>query len=167
MIVIVAITLSVKEDNAKFKQLLFTLFIAQLFNLDLLSVETCGTMATISSITLNSISFKFIPKIIETKQASLINLPISALSSLTAFIWLIFAVLTHDLYFGVSQGLSFVFNLVMVLFYMWATDDIDETTPVLNGIMRILISIFLVFTSKKKLVDTELIKIQHTAEAIL
>ena len=126
MLVVVTITLNVKQDQAKFKQLIFTLMLTQIFNFDLLSVETCGSMATASSITLNSISFKFIPKLIETKQASLINLPIMALSSLTAFIWLVFASLTNDFYFGFSQGLSFIFNLIMVMFYYWATGDINE-----------------------------------------
>lgn len=169
MLLVASITLKVKSDNlTMLKQFIYTALLAQLFNFNIFSIETIGSLASLLSIILNSISFKFIPKLIQTKQAQLINLPISALSTITAFIWLVFAVNTDDFYFGLSQGLSTVFNFIMVLFYYWATDVINESqTPILNQVMQLLIAFFMMFSSQQKLVSTQLINIQHSAEAIV
>lgn len=102
MLLIVVIYLSVKPSDSKTRMLVVSLLMVQTLNFEVLSVEVCGTLAMMSSCILNGACVKFIPKIIHDKQKNLINLPISVLSSVACFIWLLQATLTKDYYFGLS-----------------------------------------------------------------
>jgi uncharacterized protein with PQ loop repeat len=151
-----AIYLSVKPESYLIKQFFGTVLVSQLFNFDLLSMSLCGTLGTLSSILVNMIPLAFIPKVIQTRDVSGINFPLAAMGTINLFIWASYAIIKQDPFMTVSQVLGFIFNVIILMFYFWAKNQINSIdTPLTWIFMRPLIKFFKQFEVQKNLKEMQ------------
>lgn len=151
-IILTAIHLSVKPESSLIKQFFFTIAISQIFNFDLVPVTICGSLGTIASIMTNVISLTFMPHVIQTRDVSGINMPMTVINLSNLSIWESYAVLRGDPFMTLSQFLGLIFNIIIVMFYLWAKNKINsQDTPNAWIIMRQLIWFFKLFEVQKQL----------------
>lgn len=82
--------------------------------------------------------------------------------------WLIISVIEKDIYFGVSQGLAALSNFIQAMFYLWASESINENdSPRLFTVMTYAVMIVEMCVDTKRIANTKLFKIQHKVDAIL
>ena len=129
-IILTVIYISVKPESSLMRQLFGTIVICQIFNFDLLSISSTGTLGTVVSILSNLIGVAVVPGVIETRDTSGFNMPLIYINIFNLLIWFTYAVVRGDVYMSTSQGLGLLFNLVQALFYHWAIGNINaRDTP--------------------------------------
>lgn len=136
-IILTAIHLSVKPESSLIKQFFFTILVSQIFNFDLVPVTICGSLGTVASIMTNVISLTFMPHVIQTRDVSGINMLMTVINIANLSIWECYAVLRGDPFMTLSQFLGLNFNIIIVMFYLWAKNKINsQDTPNAWVIMR-------------------------------
>lgn len=145
-IILSTVYLSVKPESTLIKQFFGTVLICQIFNFDMLPMPVCGLLGTLSSISINLIPLIFIPDVIQTKNVSGINYPLTVVSVINYFIWASYAMIKMDPFMSISQGLGLIFNLIQLMFFYWAKSFItSKDTPILMIVMKGLLWFFSLF----------------------
>jgi uncharacterized protein with PQ loop repeat len=101
-IILSTVYLSVKPDSSLIKQFFGTVLICQIFNFDLLPMSVCGLLGALSSSSINLVGLLSLPNIIETRDVSSINLPLSICSVSNYMIWALYAFIKMDPYMSIS-----------------------------------------------------------------
>jgi hypothetical protein len=92
------------------------------------------------------IPMMFMQDVIDTKDVSGINLPLSIVSVVNYWIWFSYAAIMRDPFMTVSQGLGLFFNCISLMFFYWATGKINaQDTPFFMFIQRQLLTFFSLF----------------------
>ena len=101
-IILCTIYLSVKPQSHLIQQFFGTILIVQIFNFDLLPMSMCGVLGSLSSIGLNMIPMMYMQDVIDTKDVSGINLPLSVVSVVNYWIWFSYAAIVRDPFMTIS-----------------------------------------------------------------
>ena len=95
----------------------------------------------------NLIPLSFMPQILQTRDVSQVNLPLTFVSLFNQFIWLLYAIIKQDLFMIMSQGLGFSSNAIQLGFYYWAQGKLNAVdTPLYWKLFKPIISFFKLFS---------------------
>ena len=136
-IILVSIYLSIKPEATLIKHFFAVIAICQIFNFDLVPSNSCGLLGTCTSVCCNVIPLTFMPNVIKTRDVNGINMPLTTVNIVNLAIWETYALLKPDPFMAMSQGLGFIFNSIVLLFYLWATGSLNaQDTPTLWIMMK-------------------------------
>ena len=65
-------------------------------------MSACGLLGTLSSISINMVGLLYLPNVIETRDVSSINQPLSLCSVVNYLIWFMYALIRMDPFMSVS-----------------------------------------------------------------
>jgi hypothetical protein len=153
-IILAAIYLSIKPESHLIRQFVGTVIISQIFNFDLIPVTMCGMLGTLFSMAGNAVPLMYMPDVIQTRDVSAINMPLTCVNVTNLTIWLTIAIYIADPFMTTSQTVGLSFNIVQLMFYFWAKKMITaQKTPKLWVLMRYLLSFFRLFVVQKNLAE--------------
>lgn len=153
-IILTAIYLSVKPESHLIKQFLGIVMVSQIFNFDLIPVTMCGMLGTLFSMASNAVPLMYMPEVIQTRDVSGINMPLTCVNVCNIIIWLSIALYINDPFMTTSQTVGLSFNVIQLMFYFWAKKMITaQKTPKLWVVMRHLLSFFRLFVVQKNLAE--------------
>lgn len=92
-----------------------------------------------------------VPLVVQSRNATFINLPFVSASLVNFFIWTIYALINKDVIFVASQFTGFCAMTVNMLFYMWAlsTPETMQAGGMFPATMRCLLKIVKRLTAKE------------------
>ena len=76
--------------------------VSQIFNFDLIPVTMCGMLGTLTSILCNIVPLIYMPEVIQTRDVTMINLPMTIVNMTNLFIWFLIAMYIADSFMIIS-----------------------------------------------------------------